>query len=271
MEMKERIKELEKKLEEKVEKGEKLTRDDIKEIVMDVLKIKEERLTRRDIENIVESVLKRAQPPRPSRYTPEEIEAMKIEKEYELKMEELKQKKETYDAIGRHIKEGFSLLGRAIARTLIEEETGMEYEAEGIQSRELIEVPCPSCGNNIIAPIDADRITCPNCGKTWVVERGGANPSPPTSLPPPPPITPKSEPQAKPMIEEIQPEGKEEEVEEEIKEEEIQPEQPEEKEEEKEEVPILKDANGMFVCPVCDKKFKNRAGLKSHMRVHKEK
>jgi len=252
-EMKEKIKELERKLEEK---GDKLTREDIREELKNLLKLKEERITKEDIERIVENVLKKTTPHRPMSITPEEIERLKIENEFKLKMKEYEDKKETRDTIAKAIKEGFSLFGKAVYRTMLEEGTEERLPTEGVESETgLMELICPSCNNTIITPVSSKRVTCPHCGKIWIIERPShiEEMSEPQSPPPPPKSTPEPAsqepeppppPKSEPKIEVKQ----------------IEVEKPPEQE-----VPILQDKEGNYVCPICGSKFKTERGLKTHV------
>jgi len=263
-----RIRSLEEKLERMEESG-KLTRDDIEDIIKQVLKVKEEQLTKKDIEEIIRKHL-RDENSRKSNLTKEDLERIKIEKEHELKKLELAEKKAMRENIGKTLKEGFSLLGQAIARTIIETESGEQFPTEGVQTASgLMQLTCPNCGATILASADAKQITCPKCGKTYVVEK------PPTPMPEPPPISrplqeeiivgPSKEPERH-KIPISTPHQKEEDIRKKISEREDIKKKIEDVVSEKGQPTVIQDKDGMWVCPICNKKFRTKNGALGHIR-----
>lgn len=171
-ELKQRISELEKRLE-----AGGLSKEDIKEIIDETFKEKEEKVTKKDLERVVEMLSKKIESRPLKSITPEQIELEKINKEYEFKMAELLQKKEQARSIADSIKEGIGLLGKAFIRTLIEEGGIEQHQAQTIERKNLMELLCPACKSKIIAPIDAEKVICPSCNKIWKVERPSSSQS----------------------------------------------------------------------------------------------
>jgi len=90
----------------------------------------------------------------------------------EIEREKLKEKSKTREAIAEAVKTGFSSIGQALSRTLLEAGSNTEYAVQGYSNanESLWQVQCPSCGAMITAPIGSKVIQCPNCGRRYTVE-----------------------------------------------------------------------------------------------------
>ena len=177
----ERIERLEQELREAtMNKG--FSRDDAEQIVRRILEEYQQRVTPEDVRKILKEEIDRIN----MNLSKEDRDFLISKEKLNIEREKLREKSKTREAIAEAVRSGFSSIGQALSRTLLESGSNTEYAVQGYsnQNQSLWQVQCPGCGAIITAPIGSKVIQCPSCNRKYTVELpGSATPSTsPTSI-----------------------------------------------------------------------------------------
>lgn len=275
-----------------------VSRDEVANMVEGIFDAHSKKLTAEDVQRIIRDQTADFR----VGLTKDDLEYLKAKDQFRLDERKLDEKGKTRDELAKIARGGFSQIGQIVARTLTETgaTTGVPTKGVADQTGNILQVSCPGCGAAITAPIIENMIQCPQCGRSYTVERPPYETLPPAPIPPkeeapieagftvePPPEQPPKpveKPVETPELPEVPlstgvhqfPEPQEPEIEEPG--EPIPAERMEEimemQRKELETPPVEKKPMPPITgkeCPICGKKLKNRRGVKLHItEVHPE-